>query len=56
LVATADIPSSPILFTLMIEAILSSETLVLTNAAWLHFNEDGIIQVSQLFGMVLVDK
>jgi hypothetical protein len=38
------VPSSLILFTLIIEAVLSSDTSVLTGAARCHIPEDGIIQ------------
>jgi hypothetical protein len=38
------VPSSLILFTLMMEAIRSSATLVLTSATWRHIIEDGIFR------------
>jgi hypothetical protein len=41
LIVTADVPNSLIIFTLMMEAIRSSETLVLTRASWRHIPEDG---------------
>jgi hypothetical protein len=37
------VPSSPILVTLMMKAIGSSETSVLTWATWRHISEDGIL-------------
>jgi hypothetical protein len=42
LLVTADIPSSPILVTLMMDAPSSSETMVLTRATRLNISEDGI--------------
>jgi hypothetical protein len=44
LLITANIvPSLLILFTLMMEAILSFETLILTRATWHHIPEDSIL-------------
>jgi hypothetical protein len=39
------VPSSPILVTRMIEAIGSSETLVITRAAWRNIADDGILRI-----------
>jgi hypothetical protein len=44
LVTTSVVPSSPILVTMMKEALSSSETLVLTRATWHNVSEDGILQ------------
>jgi hypothetical protein len=44
LLVTANVvPSSPILVTLMMEALHSSETSVLTTATWRYIAEDGVL-------------
>jgi hypothetical protein len=43
LLITANVPSSPILVTLIMEAIRSSEASVLTRARLRHIPEDGIL-------------
>jgi hypothetical protein len=40
------VPSSPILAALMMDALCSSETLVLTRATWRNIPEDGIRHLS----------
>jgi hypothetical protein len=37
------VPSTPILVTLMMEALISSETSVLTRATWSNISEDTIL-------------
>jgi hypothetical protein len=44
LLVTASVPSSLILFALMMEAIISTKTLVLTKATRRHIPEAGILE------------
>jgi hypothetical protein len=45
LLVTADVPSSPILVNLMMEALCSCETSVLTRVTRRNIQEDGILHV-----------
>jgi hypothetical protein len=44
LLVTANVPSSPILVTVMMEGLCFSETSVLTRATWRNIPEDGILR------------
>jgi hypothetical protein len=50
----ANVPSSPILVTLMMEAPISSATWVLTRATWRNIPDDAILQVNILSGTFIV--
>jgi hypothetical protein len=47
-VACYSVPSAFVLFTMMIEAVRSSETSVLTRTTRYHIPEDGILYVSSI--------
>jgi hypothetical protein len=51
-VTTNIVPSSPTLVTLMMEAILFSETSVLVRVSWRNIPEDGIIRPVTVLGII----
>jgi hypothetical protein len=46
LIVTANVPSSPILVTLMMQTILSSETSDFTRATNRNIREDGVLHIA----------
>jgi hypothetical protein len=52
LLVTANVASSPILVTLIVEAIYSSDTSVLTRATRRNISEEGIFQMYMYFKII----
>jgi hypothetical protein len=54
LLVTANVPRLPTLVALMMEAVYSSKTSVLTRTAWRNIQEDGIVQKSICLYLLLI--
>jgi hypothetical protein len=56
LITVKDVPMSLILFTMMMEKIISSETSAATTLARRHIPEHGILPIINYFALILLDS